>query len=225
MRKRSGMQWLISVVLYCAGLLCLAFGVAFSANAGLGISPVNSLPYVIASCIGREADVGSIVTAVFCFYILLQFVILRKEFKLFNVLQIFFSTLFGYFVTFSKGVMGSWRIMDGYAGSLIMLAISIIIVAFGVFLYVGVDIIPMPMEGLTMAIAKKAGKPFAKVKTVVDCSVVIIGLVLSLLVLRDPFRWIREGTVLSALVTGRLVSIFRKLFGARVEKLACGKDQ
>ena len=72
---------------------------------------------------------------------------------------------------------------------------------------------------------KKAGKPFAKVKTVVDCSVVVIGLVLSLLVLRDPFRWIREGTVLSALVTGRLVSIFRKLFGARVEKLACGKDQ
>ena len=224
MRNRSAMQWVISIVLYCIGLLCLAFGVAFSANAGLGISPVNSLPYVIASCLGREASVGTIVTAVFCFYILLQALILRKDFWLFNVLQIFFSTLFGYFVTFSKGVMGSWRIMDGYAGSLIMLAMSIVIVAFGVFLYVGVDIIPMPMEGLTMAIAKKAGKPFAKVKTIVDCSVVVLGLILSLLILHDPFRWIREGTVLSALITGRLVSVFRRLFGARVEKLACGTD-
>ncbi|MBQ1355507.1 MAG: hypothetical protein IIY72_03440, partial [Solobacterium sp.] len=61
-------------------------------------------------------------------------------------------------------------------------------------------------------------------KTIVDCSVVLIGLCLSLLVLRDPFRWIREGTVLSALITGRLVSVFRRLLGDQVEKLACGTD-
>ena len=123
------------MILYCIGLLCLAFGVAFSANAGLGISPVNSLPYVIASCLGLDASVGTVVTAIFCFYIVLQFILLRRDFKLFNVLQILFSTVFGYFVSFAKGIMGSWRIMDGYIGSLIMLAFSILIIAFGVFLY------------------------------------------------------------------------------------------
>ncbi|MCR5372095.1 MAG: DUF6198 family protein [Solobacterium sp.] len=223
MTKRTPVKWVISVLVYCAGLFCLALGVAFSANAGLGISPVNSLPYVIASCLGIEASVGTVVTAVFCFYILLQFFILKKEFSPVNVLQILFSTLFGYFVTFAKGLLGSWRIMGGYAGSLVMLAVSIIIVAFGVFLYVSADIIPMPMEGLTMAVARKLKKPFASVKTPVDCAVVAAGLLLSFAVLHDPFRWIREGTVLSALVTGRLVTMFRSHLGERTEKLVHGE--
>ncbi len=225
MRKRTPVQWIISIALYCAGLLCLAFGVAFSANAGLGISPVNSLPYVLASCFGMEAKVGNVVTGVFCFYILLQFIILRKDFKIHNLLQILFSTVFGYFVTFSKGVMGSWRIMDGYAGSIIMTLISIVIVGLGVFLYVSVDVIPMPMEGLTMAIAQKFGKPFAKVKTVVDCSVVAIGFLLSLVILKNPFKWIREGTVLAALATGYIVAFLKKILGGTVAKLAFGGDK
>ena len=33
---------------YAAGLLFMAFGVAFSVNSGLGVSPVNSLPYVVS---------------------------------------------------------------------------------------------------------------------------------------------------------------------------------
>ncbi len=225
MRKRTAAQWVISILLYCAGLLCLAFGVAFSANAGLGISPVNSLPYVLASCIGAEAKVGTMVTAVFCFYILLQVLILRKDFRLFNLLQILFSTLFGYFVTFTKGVMGSWRIGEGYIGSLVMLAISIVICAIGILIYVGVDIIPMPMEGLTMSLAKKLGKPFPSVKTAVDCIIVAVGLVLSAVVLHDPLKWIREGTILSALLIGTLASFFRKKLSEPIAKLAYGGDK
>ena len=225
MRKRTPVQWIISIALYCVGLMCLAFAVSFSANAGLGISPVRSLPYVVASCLGMEAKVGTMVTIVFCFYILLQILILRKEFKIFNLLQILFSTLFGYFVNFAKAIMGSWRIMDGYAGSLIMLAISIVITALGVYIYVGTDVINMPMEGLTMAIAQKLKKPFPKVKTVVDCSVVALGLILSIVVLRSPFKWIREGTIISALATGFMVSLFRKIFGQSVAKLAYGGDK
>ena len=66
MKKRLPVKWFISILMYCAGLLCLAIGVAFSANAGLGISPVNSLPYVVASCLGIEASVGTVVTAAVC---------------------------------------------------------------------------------------------------------------------------------------------------------------
>lgn len=218
MRKRTTSQWIISVLLYCAGLMFLAFGVAFSANAGLGISPVNSLPYVVASCLDLDNSVGNVVTAVFCFYILLQIIILRREFKLYNLLQIIFSTIFGYFVTFAKGVMGSWRIMDGYIGSVIMMAFSIIVVALGVAVYVGSDIIPMPMEGLTMCIAQKLRKPFPKTKTVIDCTVVGLGLILSFLILGTPFKWIREGTIVSAMVTGYIVAFFRKKIGPSIAK-------
>ena len=73
---------------------------AFSANSDLGISPVNSLPYVISDIVKMQP--GTCVTIVFCLYILVQVILLRKEFNPINLTQIIFSTIFGYFVNFPK---------------------------------------------------------------------------------------------------------------------------
>ena len=48
MRKSTPAQWGLRVLVYILGLFCLAVGVALSVNANLGISPVNSLPYVVS---------------------------------------------------------------------------------------------------------------------------------------------------------------------------------
>ena len=53
---------LSKVAVYAVGLLFMAFGVAFSVNSGLGVSPVNSLPYVVSLVLG--VDMGSCVIAV-----------------------------------------------------------------------------------------------------------------------------------------------------------------
>lgn len=42
------------ILIYIAGLFFLAFSVSISANSGLGISPVNSLPYVMALVSGFQ---------------------------------------------------------------------------------------------------------------------------------------------------------------------------
>ena len=44
------------VILYAVGLLFMAFGVAFSVNSNLGVSPVNSLPYVISKIIHMDLE-------------------------------------------------------------------------------------------------------------------------------------------------------------------------
>ena len=41
-------------LIYVTGLLFMAFGVAFSVNSSLGVSPVNSLPYVISRITGLD---------------------------------------------------------------------------------------------------------------------------------------------------------------------------
>ena len=51
MRKSTLPQWGIRVLFYCIALFFMALGVAFSANSDLGISPVNSLPYVISDIV------------------------------------------------------------------------------------------------------------------------------------------------------------------------------
>ena len=151
---------------------------------------------------------------------MLQILILRREFRLINLTQIIFSTVFGYFTNFTKWLLADFT-LPTYGGQLVMLAISIVAVAFGVFLYMEVDLVAMPMEGLTQAIAKKVGKPFHNVKIVVDCSSVALGIVLSFVFLHGLLG-IREGTVITAIVVGKVMGVFKKPLQAKIQKLCFG---
>ena len=48
---------------------------------------------------------------------------------------------------------------------------------------------------------------------------------LSAVVLHDPLKWIREGTILSALLIGTLASFLRKKLSEPIAKLAYGGDK
>ena len=106
-------------LIYVTGLLFMAFGVAFSVNSSLGVSPVNSLPYVISRITGL--DLGNCVIGIFAFYILVQILLLRKKFRPIDLTQLIFSTIFGRFVDVAKKVVGDFAIPHlsgaaGYAG-------------------------------------------------------------------------------------------------------------
>ena len=219
MKKSTPVQFVIRIGVYCLGLLLLAFGVAVSVNSDLGVSPVNSLPYVISRII--HAQLGTCVTAVFCSYIVLQVLILRRDFQIINLLQILFSTLFGYFVDFAKLVIGDFA-LPGYVGRLGMLAVSILFIAMGILLYLEAELVPMPMEGLTAAIAKKLNKPFPTMKTVVDCVVVGTGILLCFVFL-GKLDGIREGTVITAIVTGKIIALLRRPLSPVLKKLCFGE--
>lgn len=213
-------KWIARVIIYMIGLLILAFGVAFSVNSNLGVSPVNSLPYVISLIV--EKKLGTCVTVVFISYILLQILILRKDFQWFNLAQILCSTLFGKFVDFAKMVVGDFAIPT-YAGRLTMLAISIVLIAIGISMYMGVKLINMPMEGLTAAIASKLPKAkFHNVKVVVDCVAVGTGIVLSFVFLGGLFG-IREGTVISAMAIGKVIPYVNKVTLPIIQKFCFEK--
>ena len=219
MKKSTPAQFVIRVLIYCLGLLSLAFGVAFSVNSNLGVSPVNSLPYVISRIL--NVQMGTCVTAVFCFYILLQILILRRKFNPVNLLQIVFSTIFGYFVDFAKMVLGDFAIPT-YFGQLTMLAISIPLIALGIVLYMDAQLVPMPMEGLSSCLAEKFGVSFPNMKTIIDCLVVGIGLVLCFVFL-GGLDGLREGTIITAVVTGKVIAIFKKPLSPILKKICFGE--
>ena len=219
MKKSTPVQMLYRILIYCFALLLMALGVALSVNSNLGVSPVNSLPYVVSRIL--NVQMGSCVTAIFCFYILLQILLLRKDFHPVNLLQIVFSTIFGYFVDFAKMLVGDF-VLPTYFGQLVMLLASIVLIALGVLLYMDVELVPMPMEGLSSCVAKKLGKPFPTMKSVIDCLVVLTGVVLSFAFL-GTLDGIREGTVITAVVVGRLIGVFRKPISPIVKKICFGE--
>lgn len=213
-------QFLRRCVIYVLGLFVLSFGVTISVKSNLGVSPVNSLPYVISLITKRE--LGLCIVAVFSIYIVAQIVILGKEFQWHNLFQILCSTAFGYFTTLSKWILRDFAI-PGYPGRLLMMAIGIVLVASGVFLYMDVDLINMPMEGLTQALAKKIFKSmqFHEVKIITDCANVLLGIVLSFVFLHE-LKGIREGTVLSALLVGRVMKVLKKYLSPSIERFCRG---
>ena len=219
MKKSTPVQFMIRVLIYCFALLLMAVGVALSVNSNLGVSPVNSLPYVVSQIL--NVQMGSCVTVIFCFYILLQVLLLRREFQLIQMLQIVFSTIFGYFVDFAKMVVGDFAIPT-YFGQLTMLALSIVLIALGVLLYMDVQLVPMPMEGLSSTIAQKISKPFPTMKMAIDCLVVLIGVVLSFVFL-GKLDGIREGTIITAVLVGKLIAILKKPISPVVTKICFGE--
>ena len=200
--------------IYCLGLLILAFGIALAVNSNLGVSPVSSLPYVVSQIAG--ISLGTCTILVYIGYILLQMLISRK-FQPALLLQLVFSTIFGWFVDGAKYVLGDFC-LPGYFGQLVMLAASILLIGFSLVLYIDVQLAPMPAEGLVGCLSEKLGKPFSSMKTLVDCSSVLLGAVLSLVFLHR-LTGIREGTVLTALLVGKMMGLLRKPIAPLIRKI------
>lgn len=204
------------VAFYLLGLLLLSAGSIFSINSGLGVSPVNALPYAVSVVSGVK--LGTCVTAIFSLYIIVQVVLLRSEFKPVNLLQIVFSTLFGVFVNAVKSMLGSFC-FPTYFGRLAMMCISIILVSLGLLFYLSADIVPMPMEGMTMTITKRLKRfSFHNVKIVIDSVSVLLACVITLAGL-GGITGVREGTIIAAIVTGKVLALISKPLKPKLERI------
>lgn len=219
MKKSTPVQYLIRGLIYCAGLLILAFGVTFAVNSNLGVSPVTSVPYVISLL--ANISLGTCTTLVYCFYILLQIPLQGGKFHPALVLEIVFSTVFGWFVDGVKMILGDFC-LPTYFGQLGMLVISIVLIALGLVLYIDVKLVPMPAEGLVTCMADKFRKPMSTVKTLFDCGSVVVSSSLGLLFL-GKLMGVREGTVITALLVGKLVGVFSKRLAPMLNRVCFGE--
>lgn len=216
--KQDGIKLARRIFLYCAGLFLMAMGVSFSGTADLGMSPVNSIPYVLSE-IFTFLTMGNWIIVIFSLYILLQFLILGRDFQPWRVLQLICTVLFGYFTDFTNlladrflpdPALMTWPPAAVYLVRLLYLAISMVLIALGILLYLSPDLISLPGEGIMQVIADKLHKPLPVVKMWFDCTVSIIALVLSLLWFRQ-FHGIREGTVIAAFGVGRIPACYDPL--------------
>lgn len=83
-------------VIFLIGLFVNSLGVSLITKASLGTSPISSIPYVLS--LSFPFTLGNFTIFFSVFLILLQLLILRKNFKLEHVLQIPVSIVFGYFI-------------------------------------------------------------------------------------------------------------------------------
>ena len=195
------------IFLLIAGLFIMAFGVALSVKANLGTSPISSPPYVLSLIFPWSMGVFTMLMN--SLLVLSQLFLLKRDFRLAHALQIPVVLLFSLFTDWTLAMVSARSYVTGYPQQLALCLISILVVAFGVFLEVKAKLLYMAGEGVVIAVVRVFKREFGKVKIGFDCTLVALALICSLAMLHEV-RGIREGTVLAALLVGFVIRLLNR---------------
>lgn len=200
----------VRFLMYFAGLFIMTIGIALSVKSNLGVSPVSSIPYTMTCVWGIEMGKATILFHVGL--VLLQVFLLRKKFRMVNLLQILVGVIFGYFTTFCN--WGATLLPDpGDLGMRIVLSlISVVLVAIGIFFYMPANVMPLAGEGAMIAVSKIFGIQFHRVKIGFDISMVALSLIACTLLLHS-LGSVGIGTILAAILVGIVLGFINRHFG------------
>lgn len=208
-------------VLFVISLFFSALGVAFTKHGELGVSPISSVANVM-SCKFSFLSLGTWLIIWNCVLIIGQILILRKKFQPIQLLQIPLSFLFGWFTDIGMWIV-SFIPAELYPIRLLMVVIGIVILGFGVSLSVIANVIMNSGEAFVKAVSDKINISFGNVKIAFDVLCVITAIVLSLILFDFTLVGTREGTVLSALLTGLSVKLFIGKLKTPLDRILSGK--
>ncbi len=203
-------------IYFFIGLFIIALGIALSTKSNLGVSTISSVPYVLSQ-IFTQLTLGQFTIIVQLIFLFIQFLILRKNFRLFDLLQIVSTVIFGYFVDFWVAVI---RNIDppNYAVQWVLCVISMFTITFGLNIEVRASVTMVASDGLLDTIAKVYYIEFSKVKIAFDCIQVAIAVSISL-IFTHSIIGVREGTLAAAIFIGLIVKLYDRYLGSVYEKL------
>lgn len=202
-------------IIYLISLFVISLGASISIKANLGTSPLICIPY-ISSLIGN-VSVGTTCFIFNIFLIAVQIILLGADFEKRQYLQIVIGSIFSVFIDFTLILIYFINPLD-YISQFIWLLVSCFVMAFGVLLEIKTEVVYLPGDGFIVAISQYLKKEFGKIKPYCDVSFVVVAAALSLIFL-GYLTGVREGTVISAVIIGPIVRIFKKYLGDYVDLL------
>lgn len=203
-------------IMFIIGLFILSLGIALSTKASLGVSPVSSIPYVLS--LAFPFSLGKITIAVQSLFIIFQIILLRKNFKPFQFLQIGVVVLFGYFNDFSLIIVSAVH-PQHYPVQWVVCVISMFLIALGVNMEVRAGVLTLAVDGFVVTFSRVFKIDFGKVKVASDCIQVGVGVLLSFIFMHN-LQGIREGTIAAAVFVGIIINkVYNKRLGWVFERI------
>lgn len=204
-------------ILFVISLFFMGLGVALTKHGELGVSPISSVANVI-SIKFTFLSFGNWLIISNCVLLLGQIILLRRNFKPIQLLQIPLSFLFGYFTDFGLWIVNDVP-SDRYAVKLLLVLAGVVVLGFGITLGVIADVILNSGEAIIKVISDVAKKDFGTTKIVFDISWVLFSVVLSLIFFDGKLVGTREGTIISAVLVGFTVKFFKRLLQKPLAKI------
>ena len=191
-------------IIFFIGTFFQSVGIALVVKSTLGTSPISSVPYVLS--LSFPLTFGQTTFIVNMLFLIAQILLLKKNFNRLQLLQIPVTFVFAALIDFSMSFFETLS-PEIYLYKLLILFVGAVFVSLGVALQVIANVLMLTGEALVTAISIVTKFEFGNVKTVFDCTLVVIAAAWSYFDI-GAIEGIREGTLISALVTGSIARFF-----------------
>lgn len=206
-------------VIYLLAIQSLALGIVLNTRTNLGVAAFSSIFYAISQITGISLGTASML--LYFILIIVQIILLRKI-TLPIILEIPFSMVFGLLTDLYNTILPHMEL--SIITSLLLLALALTLTSIGVYFTVRCQIVANPVDACVQTISSQFQKPLSITKNCFDLSMILITIIMCL-VLRQPIYGIGIGTIISALVVGRIISVWQKLFDEKMNLLVNEKTK
>ena len=193
-------------VIFIIGLFVSSLGVSIITKASLGTSPISSIPYVLS--LNFPFTLGEWTIIFSLLLILLQLILLRKNFKLEHILQIPVSIVFGYFIDLTM-IMLSFMNPQIYVERILYLLLGCIVLGTGVYMEVLANVVMLPGESFVRAVVMVFKTEFGVTKIGFDVTMSVTAAIMSI-ICAGKLDGVREGTIVAALLVGFITRLLAK---------------
>lgn len=203
----NGKSILVRYGISTLGLIVVALGVGLSIKSNLGIAPLSCIPTVL-SLRFLSISIGTFTFAFNLLFIVLQAIILKKDFKWNHLMQVLPVFLFGYLVDGAVWLFDSLQSpATDYLVQVLLCLLSVLLTAVGIRLEVVGRGWILPADNTLSEISRRTRARFSVVKVTMDVILVVFSVLLSLLFFgqltgNGHTMVVREGTLIQALLTG-----------------------
>lgn len=191
--------------IYILGIFLVSFGIVLCKKCGLGISPISSIPFVLAEAL--PITLGNLTTLFHFVNIALQMLMARTVRDLGIWLQVPLAFVFGWVIDWMNRVV----VIDNTVllWQILVLVFSIFFTALGMICMLGMNLIQNPPDGTVRQISILQNRELGTVKIIYDVCCTGISILLGLALLRE-IKGFGIATVASAVFTGKTIVWIRR---------------
>ena len=202
--------------LFLIGLFIASMGVAFSTKAGLGTSPVASVPYSV-SLVSKLLTFGGWLNLLSVIQIITQVAVLKGKCNYVEIaVQTVLAFVYGYLTNLSVWLIIGITV-SGYPMQFSFMLLGCVILALGIWIQLKGGVAMLPGEAMNRAISKVTGRRYENIKILFDILYIALSAVICLVFL-GKLQGVREGSIIAAFAVGSIIKVYNKLFDKLTER-------
>ena len=195
------------IIYFIILIVGISFGTTLTMKANIGVEAWDALAQSGSAI--TNIPVGTVLMILNITCVLIQWIILKKDFKFKYMLQIPLSVFIGYLVNYFYYDLFGNLIVNNYFIKVLILISGYLVNAFVVAGIMMLDVVTFALEGACKVISDKYQLSFPKFRQFIDVLSVASVIVLSVMFHIDLY--VREGTVIGMLIFGPMIGFFTKI--------------